>query len=169
MRIFCLFFLVFMTSTWVEAQKPKGAIYEYIDKYALRAINIMHDTGIPASIIMAIALEESAAGKSEVARNANNHFGMKSGRSWQNETYTSKGGSRFRKYNDPKESYEDFAKLLKNNYESLFQYKKTDYKNWAYALGKTNYCRSKGYAKRLINIIDNHLLYNFDNCILEFK
>jgi flagellum-specific peptidoglycan hydrolase FlgJ len=153
----------------LNAQKPKGIIYQYIDTYALRAINTMHDTGIPASIIMAIALEESAAGTSEVAKNAKNHFGMKSGQSWKAEVYTTKRGGKFRKYATERESYEDFANLLKNNYPSLFKYSKTDYKGWAYALEKTNYCGSKGYAKRLINIIDNHLLFNFDNCILEFK
>ncbi len=169
MRTFTLIILLHLFGAWVPSEKPKGTIYEYIDRYALRAINTMHDSGIPASIIMAMALEESAAGKSEVARNANNHFGMKSGTNGANDFYKSKGGSKFRKYPDVQASYEDFAALLKNNYKSLFQYKRTDYKNWAYGIEKTNYCHSRGYAKRLIAIIESHLLYNFDNCILEFK
>lgn len=170
MRIIISSFIIFLFCLApLNAQKPKGTIYNYIDTYALRAINTMHDSGIPASIIMAIALEESAAGKSEVAQNAKNHFGMKAGSSWKSETYTTKRGGRFRKYATERESYEDFANLIKNNYSSLLKYSKTDYKGWAIALGQTNYCKSKGYAKRLINIIENHLLFNFDNCILEFK
>lgn len=170
MRIFLSYCIVLLYSfTPLNAQKPKGIIYQYIDSYALRAINTMHDTGIPASLIMAIALEESAAGTSEVAKKAKNHFGMKAGRSWKSEVYVTKRGGKFRKYASEKESYEDFANLIKNNYPSLFKNDKSDYKGWAYALEKTNYCRSKGYAKRLINIIENHLLFNFDNCILEFK
>jgi flagellum-specific peptidoglycan hydrolase FlgJ len=171
-KLFLSLTLCFFAQILVAAEpKPtnKGTIYLYIEQYALRAINTMHDSKIPASIIMAMAIEESAAGKSDVALNANNHFGMKGGSKWINETYTTKGGSKFRKYASAQESYEDFAVLLQSNYKSLFQYSKTDYKNWAYAIEKTNYCNSKGYAKRLIAIIEKHLLYNFDNCILEFK
>lgn len=170
MQLLLSSFLILLYSiTPLNAQKTKSISYQYIDTYALRAINTMHDSGIPASIIMAIALEESAAGTSEVARNAKNHFGMKAGASWKSEVYKTKRGSKYRKYATEKESYEDFANLLKNNYSSLFKYSKTDYKGWANALGKTNYCGSKGYSKRLISIIENHLLFNFDNCILEFK
>jgi flagellum-specific peptidoglycan hydrolase FlgJ len=168
MRILSLSILFLLCSAWTTP-KHKSTIYLYIERYALRAINTMHDSGIPASIIMAMAIEESAAGTSEVAREANNHFGMKGGAAWKQGLYKTKGGSSFRKYATVQESYEDFALLLKNNYQSLFKYSKTDYKNWAYALEKTNYCNAKGYAKRLLYIIDNHLLYNFDNCILEFK
>jgi flagellum-specific peptidoglycan hydrolase FlgJ len=165
--IFLLTFL-FCCAAWTTP-RPKGTIYNYIDQYALRAINTMHDSGIPASIIMAVAIEESAAGTSEVAREANNHFGMKSGASWKGQVYKTKGGSSFRRYNSVQESYEDFAALLKNNYAGLFKNSKTEHEKWAYAFEKTNYCNSKGYAKRLLYIIDNHLLFNFDNCILEFK
>lgn len=168
MRILPLFLFFLCCSAW-KIPEPKSVIYQYIDRYALRAINTMHDSQIPASIIMAMAIEESAAGTSEVAREANNHFGMKGGSSWTQGLYKTKGGSSYRKYATVQESYEDFALLLKNNYKSLFKYTRTDYKNWAYALEKTNYCSRKGYAKRLLSIIDNHLLYNFDNCILEFK
>jgi flagellum-specific peptidoglycan hydrolase FlgJ len=149
-RIIFFLTILFCCSAWTTP-RPKGTIYNYIDQYALRAINTMHDSGIPASIIMAVAIEESAAGTSEVAREANNHFGMKSGASWKGEVY------------------KDFAALLKSNYTSLFKNSKTEHEKWAYAFEKTNYCNAKGYAKRLLSIIDNHLLFNFDNCILEFK
>lgn len=169
MKKILFIFCVTMSFLAQASPKPKDIVYQYIDKYALRAINTMHDSGVPASIIMAIAIEESAAGTSEVARHANNHFGMKGGFSWKGSLYESSGGSKFRKYTAVQESYEDFAALIKNKYPSFLKNKKTDYKAWAYAFEKSNYCNSKGYAKRLIHIIETHLLFNFDNCILEFK
>ena len=149
MKILSVFSILLICSAW-NTPKPKGAIYTYIDRYALRAINTMHDSGIPASVIMAIALEESAAGASEVAKGANNHFGMKSGASWKGKVYKSKGGSSFRKYDTVQESYEDFALLLKNNYKSLFQYSKTDYKSWVYALEKNELLWLKRLCETLI-------------------
>ena len=49
----------------------------YIDKYKDVAIEQMRKYHIPASITLAQALLESGAGKSELARNSNNHFGIK--------------------------------------------------------------------------------------------
>jgi uncharacterized FlgJ-related protein len=39
----------------------------------------MHQSGIPASIILGIAMHESANGNSAIAKNLNNQFGMKGG------------------------------------------------------------------------------------------
>lgn len=160
--------LFFLSSFWLSAQK-KGVVYTYIEQNAERAIRTMDESGIPASIIIAIALEESSAGRSEVARNANNHFGMKAGVSWKKGTYRSKAGNKFRKYNDVQESYNDFAALITRNYSSLLKIEKTNYRKWARGFQTSGYCRRKGYDRRLIQIIESHLLYNLDKCILEFK
>lgn len=169
MRIFLIISILVSTALARPTARPNSVIYQYIERYALRAINTMHDSGIPASLIIAIAIEESAAGQSEIAIHANNHFGLKYSPKWPYESYTTKGGSQYRRYISVQESYEDFAAVIQRNYKELFVHKRSDYKAWAYALEKTNYCNSSGYAKRLIGIIESHSLYNFDNCILEFK
>ena len=50
---------------------------QYIDTYKDIAVRQMHTYGIPASIILAQACLESGDGNSRLARQANNHFGIK--------------------------------------------------------------------------------------------
>ena len=52
-------------------------IASYIESYKLLAIDEMVRTGIPASVTMAQAIIESNAGSSKLARESNNHFGIK--------------------------------------------------------------------------------------------
>lgn len=169
-KLSLIIFLAISLNT--QAQK-RSFIYNYIERLGLTAINTMHDSKIPASVIMAIAIEESAAGASELAVNANNHFGLKAGSSYQGQTYRTKRNTVYRAFENEKLSYEAFAAVLINNksqYGFLFQYPKTDYKNWAKGIGKSGYCQGdSGYAKRLIGIIEEHELYHFDECFWEFK
>ena len=169
-KLFLSVFLIISLNT--QAQKH-SFIYNYIEKLGLTAINTMHDSKIPASVIMAIAIEESAAGTSEVAMNANNHFGLKAGSAYKGQTYRTKGNSVYRAFENEKLSYEAFASVLMNNknqYGFLFKYSKTDYKNWVKGIAKSGYCQGdSGYAKRLIEIIEEHELYHFDECFWEFK
>ncbi|MEG2647627.1 MAG: glucosaminidase domain-containing protein, partial [Mucinivorans sp.] len=55
---------------------------QYIDRYKSIAIDKMKNYGIPASITLAQGLLESGNGGSELAVKANNHFGIKCGKSW---------------------------------------------------------------------------------------
>lgn len=59
-------------------QLDDGQVY-YIQQYKDIAIREMLRTGIPASITLAQGLLESDAGRSELARRANNQFGIKCG------------------------------------------------------------------------------------------
>ena len=55
---------------------------EYIARWRHLAIDNMEVYGIPASITMAQALLESAAGNSELSKRSNNHFGIKCKSTW---------------------------------------------------------------------------------------
>ena len=59
----------------------------YVETYKDIAIREMERTGIPASIKLAQAILESDAGRSTLAREANNHFGIKCGGDWNGPTY----------------------------------------------------------------------------------
>ena len=74
MKILVLFSLLLISFN-VMADKRK----EFIRKYKHIAIREMERTGIPASITLAQGILESGCGESELAVNANNHFGIKSG------------------------------------------------------------------------------------------
>src|SRR6201985_1663508 len=60
---------------------------QYIDRFKTIAIQEMNLYGIPASITLAQGLYESGAGNSELAKIANNHFGIKCTSDWTGKSY----------------------------------------------------------------------------------
>ncbi len=168
-RTFCAFLtiLFFVTGVFVSmAQKRSNAYEKYIKQYSALAVEHRERYGIPASITLAQGLLESGAGQSRLAREANNHFGIKCGNAWRGKTIKHDDDRRkecFRKYKRVEESYADHSLFLKGKrYESLFKYDVTDYKNWARGLRKCGYATDKKYADKLIKIIEDYRLYRFD-------
>lgn len=150
------------------AQKPRwNAQYQdYIDKYKDIAIREMHTYGIPASITLAQGLLESGAGNSELARNGNNHFGIKC-RGWNGKTVyhdDDERGECFRAYDSALESYEDHSRFLATGqrYSKLFKLSHSDYKGWAHGLKSCGYATNPKYAHRLIEIIELYSLHQYD-------
>ena len=58
----------------------------YVTKYKCWAIKEMLRTGIPASITLAQGILESDCGRSMLAIEANNHFGIKCHNDWTGKT-----------------------------------------------------------------------------------
>ena len=81
----------------------------------------MRRYGIPASVILAQGILESANGQSQLARNENNHFGIKATPSWLAAggaygVYTDdKPNEKFCKYATVADSYEHHSQFLMNN------------------------------------------------------
>lgn len=164
-----LFFLVFILSFLsVGAQTRWNAQYqEYVDQWSSVAIEQMNRYRIPASITLAQGLLESGAGRSELAREGNNHFGIKCHNGWTGPTVYKDDDQRndcFRSYKTARESYEDHSRFLVNGrrYQSLFSLKMTDYKGWARGLKAAGYATNPKYADRLIEIIEVYKLYEYD-------
>ncbi len=140
---------------------------EYINLYKDIAIEQMNKYHIPASITLAQGLLESGAGKSDLARKSNNHFGIKCHSSWEGKrTYhdDDRNGECFRVYKSVRDSYEDHSIFLAtgSRYAFLFSYSQTDYKNWARGLKRAGYATSATYADKLIEIIERYNLNRFD-------
>lgn len=154
-----------MLSSMAFSQK-NAAYQQYIDQYKELAIDQMHRYRIPASITLAQALLESGAGKSYLAAQANNHFGIKVGMNWSGPYVTrddDRKGEHFRKYRRVEDSYEDHSKfLLQNRYKPLFDLNPTDYKAWARGLKACGYATLPTYANRLITIIETYELDEYD-------
>ena len=55
---------------------------EYIEKFKSSAIEEMKGSKVPASITLAQGILESSSGNSRLARNGNNHFGIKCKKTW---------------------------------------------------------------------------------------
>jgi flagellum-specific peptidoglycan hydrolase FlgJ len=152
-----------------SGNKTTGGKYtteDYINKYHKAAIKQMKSHGIPASITLAQGILESANGNSELARNANNHFGIKCTKDWKGKTYyhyASEGNSCFRRYPNVEASYEDHAAFLQyKRYAFLFELKSKDYKGWAKGLKKAGYATNPKYPELLINLIEKYDLHNYD-------
>jgi LysM repeat protein len=151
-----------------------GNIYSnaesYIESFKDLAISEMKRTGVPASITLAQGIIESDIGKSRLATEANNHFGIKCHDDWKGPTVRHTDDRRnecFRKYNRPDESYKDHSDFLKSEsrYRSLFSLDVTDYKGWARGLKRAGYATNPEYANMLIRKIEEYNLYNFDRGI----
>ncbi len=148
-------------------------ILAYVDQYSAIAVQEMDRTGIPASITLAQGIIESGYGTSGLAKNSNNHFGIKCKGNWTGGKYYHKDDdyvngklvkSCFRTYDNPADSYYDHSEFLIVNkrYSSLFSLAKTDYKGWAKGLKKAGYATAKNYATLLINTIEKYDLYQYD-------
>ena len=101
-----------------------------------------------------------------LARNANNHFGIKSTKDWKGKTYykkTDEDNSVFRKYPDAEASYNDHSKFLTHSrYSTLFRLRSDDYKGWARGLKKAGYATNPNYPQLLINLIEKYELWKYD-------
>lgn len=151
------------------AGQPKWnqAYQSYIEQYKDIAIREMLTYNIPASITLAQGLLESGAGRSELTRKGNNHFGIKCHGWTGRKTYhdDDEAGECFRAYDNALQSYEDHSKFLSQSrrYQSLFSLKRTDYRGWAYGLKAAGYATNPRYAESLIQIIELYKLYQYDS------
>jgi len=139
----------------------------YIEKYKSIAVKKMNEHGIPASITLAQGILESGSGKSSLAVNANNHFGIKCHKGWNGKTYIMDDDEKnecFRKYNSADKSFEDHSLFLttRDRYAFLFEYDISDYKKWAHGLKKAGYATNPQYAHLLIKVIEGNQLDRFD-------
>ncbi len=141
---------------------------DYIHKYRIIAINEMNQYRIPASITLAQGLLETDNGNSELARLANNHFGIKCKNDWTGKTYLKdddEADECFRKYDSPYESYADHSLFLtsRERYRSLFELDIMDYRGWARGLKAAGYATNPEYDKSLIRIIEELSLHVLDD------
>ena len=171
------FLLAVFMSIIAVMQGQNHAHKAYIKKYKKIAIKEMKRSGVPASIKLAQGILESNAGRSTLARKANNHFGMKCGSTWQGRTYYLEDDdydesgrlikSCFRVYRNVKECYIAHSEFLRDprkryRYGFLFQLDPNDYQAWARGLKTAGYATSPTYADKLIGIIERYKLYQYD-------
>ena len=152
----------------VVSTSGKGlSVEDYINTYKDLAISEMKRTGIPASITLAQGMIESDCGRSSLAREGNNHFGIKCHDNWKGPTIRHNDERRnecFRKYRKPEESFYDHSDFLKSEkrYRFLFNIEPTDFKSWAHGLKKAGYATNPDYANMLIKTIEENNLWYFD-------
>ncbi|SHG44533.1 glucosaminidase domain-containing protein [Flagellimonas flava] len=145
---------------------------EYIETFAEMAQYEMRAFGIPASITLAQGILESGSGKGELTRKTNNHFGIKCHTGWDGEFDfhdDDAKGECFRKYNHPMYSFRDHSIFLssRSRYAFLFNYRRDDYKKWAYGLRQAGYATDRKYPQKLIALIERYNLDRYDDEVVR--
>lgn len=153
-----------------KVTKPINSTTEYIDRFSAIAMTEMRRYKIPASITLAQGILESGSGKGRLAKEANNHFGIKC-HGWKGKKIYHDDDKRqecFRKYKNPETSYEDHSKFLTNRgrYSNLFKLRQNDYKAWAKGLRAAGYATDRKYPQKLISLIERYDLYKYDEMVL---
>ena len=151
---------------------PIASTQDYIQEFAQIAQYEMRAFGIPASITLAQGILESGSGQGELTQKTNNHFGIKCHTGWQGDFDfhdDDAKGECFRKYNHPMFSFRDHSIFLasRSRYQFLFNYRRDDYKKWAYGLKKAGYATDKRYPQKLIALIDRYDLDKFDKEVVD--
>lgn len=166
MKRLILLSLVSICTVCVIAQKADQRFRDYIATYAPLAVEQQQAHGIPASITLAQGLLESAAGRSTLASQGNNHFGIKCHADWTGATMLRSDDAPnecFRVYPTAADSFTDHSLFLRRKrYASLFELAQDDYAGWARGLSACGYATDPNYASRLIAIIERYALYTFD-------
>lgn len=132
---------------------------DYIAAHVEYAQDLMRENKLPASLILAVAIHESAAGNSRIAKYLNNHFGVK-GKNSSTEIR-----SAYRDYDSVEDSYQGFVDLLEDRtaFNSLFDSKdQYDYRGWARGIQRGGYAHSSTWASQVIAIVEKYQLYQYD-------
>lgn len=136
------------------------------------------------SVTIAQAMLESNWGKSDLAINGKNLFGIKASKDWKGEIYTKQTKEQdssktytitanFRKYKSWLESIQDHDKFFVStpwriqNYQRVL--KSTNYKEQAQALQACGYATDIEYANKLINLIEKYNLQEFDKGVIKME
>lgn len=156
----------FMLSASLLANPDKSPQAVYIERYSALAVEEMYRSGVPASITLAQGLLESRYGLSELAVEANNHFGIKC-HNWAGAKMfydDDKKNECFRRYASAEDSFRDHSDFLRyrDRYKFLFDLDPTDYKGWAHGLRKAGYATDPSYPQKLIKLIEEYDLGRFD-------
>ena len=174
MKLFHTFLLLLPVSLFATPDFIDDEMRQrYITTYQDIAVREMHRSGIPASITLAQGILESQWGQGPLATGSQNHFGIKCKTEWTGPRYLHEDDdyengklikSCFRAYDFPEDSYIDHTNFLVGNarYAELFTLDRTDYAAWARGLRQCGYATDQAYAGKLIRIIEENNLAQYD-------
>lgn len=152
---------------------------KFVNSIKNHAINAAKNSGMLASVLAAQACLETGYGTSDLARKANNLFGIKgtyNGQSYTKKTAEQKTNGQvyyvnaaFRKYPSFTESFQDRIAFFTSTtwrtqiYKPVTDAKLKGYKAQVKALHESPYATDTQYDKKLLNIIEQYKLYEWDD------
>lgn len=144
-------------SLLVTSVNAQSTAQRYIQEHSKLAMKLMQQTGVPASVILGVAMVESSLGRSKSSKVLNNHFGIIGKNDKADEGYR----SQYRQFEDVESSYENFVHIVtsKSFYENLKG--SLDFSKWLTGLNKAGYCATNQYVwKRDIEFFINRYALN---------
>lgn len=161
----------------VQLAQTKQQKEDFIHRLFPKAKQLQQQYGILPSIILAQAILESDFGKSRLAKEYHNLFGVKAGTfekkvSLQTQEYVDSKwitmSGEFKVYSSDEDSLLDHTLLLVNGttwnahqYDAVLQAK--DYQQAAKALQDAGYATDPTYAQKIKNVIESYHLQQFDS------
>ncbi|WP_161596914.1 glucosaminidase domain-containing protein [Chitinophaga vietnamensis] len=130
-------------------------------KFKPVSVELMQETGIPASVILGVAMLESGTGTSRNARLLHNHFGIVG----SNNMSKIKPGhrSRYKQYLSDLASYEHFVQLLAKKKWFTQLKGNPEYAVWLKHMNHSGYSSAgHEWIKRVTSIINRYKLYKLD-------
>ena len=136
----------------------------YLRRFAQVAVGERRKYGIPASLILANALRQSAAGQRNLTTTLNNHFNLPCTFDWGGAT-ASVGGTCFRHYENAWVSFRDHSVFLTSGkFAELHKLGNKDFRAWARGLQRLGYpSATPNLAVDLIQIVENYKLDQLDS------
>lgn len=142
---------------------------DFYERYAPYAMEQQRKYGIPASVTLSQMCIESGIGKSQLATQDNNYFGIKASSRWiaEGKPYgiydDDRKNEKFCHFNSVEDSIEYHSLLLKGSRYSLCQkYSPTDYTNWVIGIKRCGYASDPNYVKTLTSEIKAYNLSKYD-------
>lgn len=136
---------------------------EFTKKYYPLVKRITAGTGIFPETVLAAAIVESGSGTSNLSKNFNNFFGIKTGGQWTGPSYNRETKSiltrtpktntnNFRIYGSPADSFKNYVYFLQRNQRYKKALKATTYQEQIVLIANAGYAEESNYAQVLNNI-----------------
>lgn len=139
---------------------------DFVARYRQAVIDSVRGTGIFPSVKMAQMILESGAGRSQLAIQGNNFFGIKAGASWTGRVLyfnddCGQNKCRFRAYDNPQDNINDHTKIL-----LLSRYAKArtspNPEQQAIDIHRAGYATAYNYAAGLVSVMNKYNLKDMD-------
>jgi hypothetical protein len=153
---------------------------KWLNSVLASAVTVARANNLYPSVMLSQAIAESAWGTGELAKNANNFFGIKADASWKGAVYEKNtqewDGSKyitvkakFRKYSNVEQSFQDYATKIRTTkngtslrYTGVWRENAKTFSDACHALQNGGYATSPTYAQNLIDRINKYRLYTLD-------
>lgn len=175
-KIICML-LIISSLTTVEATQKKTYPLEtkkgFVQIAIEEALTLSKEYGVPPSAIVAQAIYESNLGRSSLAKECNNFFGLKANSQWNGPTKgynaQSDGYSRYRVYKNMKDGFRGYIEFIKQpRYKSAFKHKYNGEK-FISCLLSAGYCPDSNYMSDITTIMNRYNLRKYDKIPLELS